>query len=108
MKPRKIAILVLLPVFLALSVGWCTMRDNLLEYHFGQILPGMSAQQVVAIMGTPSWDDRCGSKMLTGLPAQCTREFGYAVTLHPITPRYYLIWFGNDDRVVDTAPITSP
>jgi hypothetical protein len=72
------------------------------------ILPGMSPGQVVEIMGTPSWDDRCGARMPTGLPDQCTREMGYAVSLAPLIPHYYLIWFGNDGRVVKAAPILSP
>jgi hypothetical protein len=95
----------MLPV---LFIGWCTRRDGLLEAHFNTIKPGMSPDDVTRIMGKPSWVGRCGAKMPTGLPAQCTREFGYAETLAPILPRYYLIWLGRDSLVVETAPITSP
>jgi hypothetical protein len=68
----------------------------------------MSVDQVIDIMGRPAWDDRCGARMPTGRPDPCAREFGYAVTLPLINPRYYLIWFGSDGHVVRTAPIMSP
>jgi hypothetical protein len=95
-------------ILMALSVSWCSVRDDRLEANFSKILPGMSVDQVRGIMGSPSWDGQCGAKIPTGLPSQCTREFGYAVTLAPVNPSYYLIWFGNDERVLETAPITSP
>ena len=107
MKLRRvvpIGVAVLLPV---LSVSWCTVHDDLLESHFQKISNGMSPAQVIEIMGTPTWNDRCGTKLPTGLPAECAREMGYAVAL-PMAPRHYLVWFGNDGRVVHTAPITSP
>lgn len=97
--------ILLVPVF---AVSWCAARDHLMEAHFGEVVPGMSRDEVVRRMGTPSWEDRCGAKMATGLPAQCAKELGYSETLAPLLPRYYLIWFGNDGRVVHTAPITSP
>jgi hypothetical protein len=91
-----------------LFVVYCVCHDHFLEAHFGKVSPGMVPDQVVAIMGRPSWDGRCGAKMPTGLPTPCKREIGYSETLAPLMPRYYLIWFGDDGRVVDTAPITSP
>jgi hypothetical protein len=108
MKLRKVVTLALILSLPPVLIGWWTIRDDLLWSRFNQIAPGMSPDQVVGIMGTPSWDDRCGAKMPTGLPAQCTREFGYSVTLPLLNPRYYLIWFGKDGRVVEADPITSP
>jgi hypothetical protein len=107
-KQRKVPAFAVTLVLLALGVVSCTIRDNLLQSHFSKISSGMSPDQVVDIMGTPSWDGRCGAKLPTGLPAHCTREFGYAVTLAPLDDSYYLVWFGNDGRVTDTAPIISP
>jgi hypothetical protein len=97
--------ILLVPV---LAVSWCAARDHLLEAHFGQVTSGMSRDDVVRLMGKPSWEDRCGAKMPTGLPVPCTKELGYSETLAPLLPRYYLIWFGNTGKVVHTAPITSP
>jgi len=68
----------------------------------------MSRDEVIRLMGKPGWEDRCGAKMPTGLPAACSQELGYSETLAPLLPRYYLIWLGNNGRVVETAPITSP
>jgi len=108
MKIRTAVSLGVVILLVALSASWCFVRDDRLEADFSKILPGMSADQVLDIMGRPSWDGQCGARMPTGLPTQCTRELGYAVTLAPLNPSYYLIWFGNNERVVETAPITSP
>jgi hypothetical protein len=99
------AALLLLPPALVTS---CVLRDHLLEKHFKEVTPGMTPQQVVGVMGRPLWDDRCGAKMPTGLPNPCDREMGYRATLAPLDPTYYLIWFGSDGNVIDTAPISSP
>jgi hypothetical protein len=104
-KALRISSIVLKPVTL---VSWCSVRDNLLEAHFAKITSGMSPSRVVGIMGAPSWDDRCRAKMPTGLPKQCSREMGYRVTLAPLLPTYYLIWYGNDGLVTDSSPIHSP
>ncbi len=98
-------VILLVPV---LAVSFCTLRDHLLEAHFGKVATGMSRAEVVRLMGEPTWEGRCGAKMPTGLPPQCGNELGYSETAAPLLPRYYLIWLGNDGRVVDTAPITSP
>jgi hypothetical protein len=95
------AALIALPV---LSISWCTIHDDRLEAHFKEVSPGMSTDQVIGIMGKPSWVDRCGAKMPAGLPKQCTKEIGYAVMLAPLDPSYYLIWFGPNGRVSETAP----
>lgn len=104
-RAANIGMAILVP---ALAVSFCTVRDKLLQAHFERVSSGMSVEQVIRIMGLPSWDDRCGAKMRTGLPHPCKREIGYSETLAPLMPRYYLIWFGDDGRVIDTAPITSP
>jgi hypothetical protein len=98
-------VILLVPV---VAVSWCTARDHLLEAHFEKVTEGMSRDEVVHLMGKPGWEGRCGAKMPTGLPTPCANELGYSETLAPLLPRFYLIWFGNDGRVVRTAPITSP
>jgi hypothetical protein len=85
----------------------CTARDQLLKARFRTPAMGMSRDQMVRLMGEPSWEDRCGAKIPTGIPAPCAKELGNSETLAPLLPSYYLIWFGNDGQVVHTAPITS-
>jgi hypothetical protein len=101
----SVAIAILLPV---VAISFFTIRDHVLETRFGKVRMGMSPNEVANIMGPPSWGGACGAKMPTGLPARCTREIGYAVTLAPMEPTHYLIWFGIDGRVVQTALIGSP
>jgi hypothetical protein len=106
---RRTVIYALVAVALpALAISWCAARDNRLEANFGRLMPGMSAEDVIRVMGRPSWDGPCGAKMPAGMPNGCAREIGYAVSLAPIVPSYYLIWFAKDGRVVETAPISSP
>jgi hypothetical protein len=67
MTGRKVMILGTILLVPLLSVGWCTVRDDLLQSRFNKISPGMSPDQVAGIMGNPSWADHCGGKMPTGL-----------------------------------------
>jgi hypothetical protein len=99
------SIVILTPVLL---ISWCTGSDQLQEAHFAKVVPGMSPMQVVDLMGKPTWDGRCGARMPTGLPKQCTREMGYRTPLAPVIPSYYLVWFGSDGLVTSSAPINSP
>jgi putative hemolysin len=100
------ALIVLLP---AAGIAYCTIRDGRLDANFKSVSLGMSPEQVVDTMGTPSWDGKCGTRPLTGrLPPDCVREFGYADTLAPLTPEYWLIWFGSNERVIHTAKLVSP
>ena len=68
----------------ALAVSWCTAQDYLLEAHFGKVALGMSRDEVVRLMGKPSWEDHCGAKIPTGLPVPCAKELGYSVTFAPL------------------------
>jgi hypothetical protein len=68
----------------------------------------MSAEDVVRVMGCPSWDGPCGAKMPAGIPSGFAREIGYAVYLAPIVPSYFLIWFAKYGSVAETAPTSSP
>jgi hypothetical protein len=45
--------------------------------------------------------------MLTGLPKQCAREMGWRASLAPLSS-YYLVWFGDDRLVTESAPLNSP
>ncbi len=101
-----VLIILLMPVA---GIAWCSVRDDLLAANFKKISSGMSPEPVIGTMGTPSWDGKCGTRPLaTYLPKDCVRELGYADTLAPLTPEYWLIWFGADGRVVDTAHLVSP
>src|ERR1700674_3524654 len=90
------ALIVLLP---AAGIAYCTIRDGRLDANFKSVSLCMSPEQVVDTMGTPSWDGKCGTRPMTTLPLDCARELGYADTLAPLTPGYWLIWFGRDGRV---------
>ena len=97
--------IILTPILL---ISWCVGSDHRQEARFTKVFPGMSAAQVVDQMGKPDWDGKCGAKMPTGLPKQCTREMGYRTSLAPLIPSYYLVWFGSDGLVTSSAPINSP
>jgi hypothetical protein len=86
----------------------CAVRTRFLGTHIADIAHGMPPSQVVAILGKPTADTRCGAALEAGSPAQCAREFSYSDPLAPLNPTYYLVQFGSDGRVIDTAVITSP
>jgi len=79
-----------------------------MEAHFEKVAVGMTPSQVVRIMGEPSWEGQCGSRLGTGIPASCDREFGYSTTLAPLSPSYLVVFFGRNGVVIETAPINSP
>src|ERR1700694_5127649 len=107
-SPGCLTVLMILLMSVA-GMAWCTIRDDLLAENFKKISSGMSPKQVIDTMGLPSWDGKCGTRPLaTYLPKDCVRELGYADTLAPLTPGYWLIWFGTEGRVVHTARLVSP
>ena len=91
-----------------MSLGYCTMRYFNLRSNFKDISVGMTAEQVVSIMGRPSWDGKCGKELATGVRPGCARELGYAAPFAPLIPRFWLISIGENNLVIDTAKITSP
>lgn len=110
MKIRTILLIVLLaPVSL---IGWCTVHNQRLDTVFPQLKPSMSAEEVIGLMGVPSWDTACFASKYNryGQPKPgCAREMGYFGGLYGFPDgHYYLVWFGASGKVIDTAPIHSP
>ena len=108
-KSRIALIALLAPVAL---IGWCTVRDHQLDSAFPKIKSEMSTEQVIGLMGTPSWDTACfaGKYNSYGAPKPgCAREMGFFGSLGGFPDGYYyLVWFDASGKVMDTAPIHSP
>jgi HAMP domain-containing protein len=85
----------------------CTVRQRFLEDHFADVAKGMPSTQVMAALGGPTSVTRCGEAGGEIL-AQCAREFVYSDPLAPLIPRYYVVSFGKDGRVLSTSVLTSP
>jgi hypothetical protein len=107
MKFRFSTFAVLIAVLL--FVGYCRHHDDALASHFSEVSVGMTPNQVISIMGSPTWDGPCGSKLpkVTG-PPNCNREIEYAVTMAPVESTYYLVWIGPNGRVAEAGWTTSP
>jgi hypothetical protein len=92
----------------AALVASCTARQRFLENQFTNVATGMSSMQVVAALGKPTTVTRCGEAGGTEDLTQCARDFVYSDPLAPMIPRYYVVSFGGDGRVLHTAVLTSP
>jgi hypothetical protein len=98
--------------FPLLLLGWCSYENNRLDVGLEYIHPGMGLPDVITIMGTPSWNGTCFDPRynIYGQPmAGCATELGYYGALRGLPDgHYYLVWLNSDEKVIDTAKISSP
>jgi len=95
-----------------LLLGWCSFENDRLEKGLQDVRPGMRLDQVVEIMGSPSWSGRCFDpkyNVYSPLNAGCTKELGYYGALRGLPDgHYYVVWFNADDKVIESTKISSP
>ncbi len=78
-----------------------------IEREFKSVQAGQLRSSVVEVLGTPNYRLRaCGT--LGGNPPGCTLEYVYSHPLAPLVPNYYVVYFSANDRVLDTAFLSSP
>jgi hypothetical protein len=73
----------------------------------------MSVDEVVQLMGPASWDTACFASKYNpyqGSPKPgCAREMGYFDIFRGFPDgHYYVVWYDDSDKVIQTAPISSP
>ena len=95
---------------IAIFVGYCSHRDNSLAAEFPNIAVGMTRDQVVAIMGRPSWEGKCSDDDAAAAykPDNCLNDLRYSATMAPIDPFYYVVWLGRNGKVMKKAWLGSP
>jgi hypothetical protein len=67
---------------------------------------GASNEQVLRLLGAPSWVETCGKSFGTPKP-NCT-EYIYRDSFAPLLPLYYSVSFDTSGRVVDKYVYSSP
>ena len=112
MNWREFALPVLIIGIPLIGASSCSIRDDRLDTTFNAITTGMSSQQIDRIMGSPSWKTDCEHGRLPEIskPTNCATELGYSATLAwtGFYPRWWLVWFGPEGKVIGSAKITSP
>jgi len=67
---------------------------------------GSSNQEVINLLGRPSWVEPCGKSFGTARP-NCT-EYIYRNSFAPLVPEYYSVSFDTSGHVIDKYVYSSP
>ena len=90
-------------------LGWKLYRNHRIETRFDAVKVGASRADVISILGKPDKVEPCGQFNESGPPpTNCRVEFLYKNSFAPWKPEYFLIYLDPEDRVIDTAPLSSP
>lgn len=100
------AALLALAVATAVMLGWGFYRNFRISNRHEAVRVGASDQQVVRLLGTPSWVEPCGKSFGTPKP-NCT-EYIYRNSFAPLVPEYYSVSFDPSGHVVDKYVYSSP
>jgi hypothetical protein len=105
---RNKAVLLCAVVFgvAATMLGWGFLRNSRIGGQFERVNVGASKEEVVRLLGTPSWIEPCGKSFGTPRP-NCT-EYIYRNSFAPLMPEYYSISFDTSGHVIDTYVYSSP
>ena len=97
--------------FIALVVAlivagiWAYQHDQRLRTNSTQINLGDSDDVVRTLLGDPSSQGDCGS--LTPVPKSCSSEFVYRYWYSVFQPKYEVIWFDHQGRVLGEQRVAS-
>ena len=80
------------------------LRDARLEQRFSRVRVGMTDRQVIAFLGRPDADERCGT--LGGFPPTCSHELRYEPIIPTMTS--YVVFIDGRGIVVDKDVYESP
>jgi len=95
-------------VAIAITVYAGYRHDERLWRDYKLVRPGMSVAQAKAILGEPSWQERCGKTFPYGYAANCTAELGYRAAFAPFNPLYWVVQIDSRNRVIASDWIGSP
>lgn len=84
-------------------------HDERIFANAARVRPGMKSEEVVRILGDPSWRDKCEAKFPYGPPSpRCAAELGYRSALAPLVPEYVVVQLNRQDQVISADIIQSP
>lgn len=83
-------------------------HDDRMWRDYKRVQPGMTVRQAEAVLGKPSWQDRCGTKFPYGHDKGCLIELGYRSAFAPLNPLYWVVEVDARQRVISSDWIASP
>ena len=92
-------------VALIVAAIWAYQHDQRLRANSSEINLGDSDEVVRALIGDPSRQGDCGS--LTPVPKDCSSEFVYRYWYSIFQPKYEVIWFDRQGRVLGEQEVHS-
>ena len=92
-------------VALVVAAIWAYQHDQRLRANSSEINLGDSDEVVRALIGDPSRQGDCGS--LTPVPKDCSSEFVYRYWYSIFQPKYEVIWFDRQGRVLGEQEVHS-
>ncbi len=93
-------------VLIAAMLGWGLYRNARIAARYERVNLGASSDQVVRLLGTPSWIEPCGKSFGTPKP-NCT-EYIYRNSFAPLVPEFYSVSFDTNGHVTDKYVYSSP
>ena len=87
-------------------LGWGFYRNSRITGRYEAVGVGTSKEQVLRLLGTPSWVEPCGKSFGTPTP-NCT-EYIYRNSFAPLVPEYYSVSFDTSGHVIEKYVYSSP
>jgi hypothetical protein len=106
MKKKSAIFLLACAGVIAMTLGWCFYRNSRITAGYQGVNVGASNEQVLRLLGAPSWVEACGKSFGT-LKRNCT-EYIYRDSFAPLLPVYYSVSFDTSGHVVDKYVYSSP
>src|ERR1700730_17392381 len=106
MKKKAAVLLLACGGVIAVSLGWCFDRNSRITAGYESVNVGASSEQVLRLLGAPSWVETCGKSF--GQPKPNCTEYIYRDSFAPLLPVYYSVSFDPSGRVVDKYVYSSP
>jgi hypothetical protein len=106
MKKKSAILLLACGGVTAVILGWCFHRNSRITAGYQGVNVGASNEQVLRLLGAPSWVEACGKSFGT-LKPNCT-EYIYRDSFAPLFPVYHSVSFNTIGRVVDKYVYSSP
>jgi hypothetical protein len=91
-------------IFVALALAilggfwWAYRHDQKLEQNAAMVNVGDPNEAVRDLLGNPSSEGSCGSMGVA--PSACTDEYVYKYYYSIFQPKYEVIWFSADGKVI--------
>ena len=99
-------------VFLAIALAiagafvWANHHDQKLEENATMVNLGDPNEAVRELLGNPTSEGSCGS--LTVAPSMCTDEYVYKYYYSIFQPKYEVVWFNNEGKVIGEQHVQRP